>query len=492
MKSHRTGAAVAVLALSLLPAVGAAQTSEDQMRAHLERQRRSAPEVLPEDQIIVDRRQPIPFVPFEMVDIVTGEPIAHDQILELPDGKKMPARDYFRELNLIEQGLCEMGYSLRQDWKEITIQRSPSDPQKLRAGLRHISGAVDESKPFRLHTEADLDAALQPQSIDFERPNLAVIRPELGNLRPIELAPPAKPAERPRPELADKLREINLPPKKEKAPVLVNTSNEYPFQLGDPNVFAAGVTGKLDMAGSEDVLKLDGIARAHVSVFGISSDLARLNASLDAPKTGDMRGRVTFDVLPFGTIYDETLKGASVKLTSPDITRSVDIPFANFRVMLGPVPVKVEAGAHGELGMHYFAGLNPSSAVAEFAPIVRSNLYVSAGADYYVAGVGVETRLTLVNYDLSMYGELRLWMQIPEGGTKPEMGIREKYEISQKLQMLSGNAYVWAYVYYPSCCIPPWSKKEWKWELFNWEGFTPVDGNLADVTRWTSLGIKAP
>ena len=481
-----------ILALALIlafPAPGSAQepTSAEEMTAPLRRQQANAPADLPSESIVVDRRQPIPFVPFEMVDVATGAPIPPEQVLELPDGKQMPAADYFRELNEIEKGFSEMGYSLRQDWSTITIQRSANDVTRLSSDLRRIHSAVDRGKPFRIHQDAELDQALLPQP-EAGRPDIAVMRAPL-RLPQIAEAEPPRVAERPESGVTNAIRTINLPKKK---PVLVSTSNEYPFQLGDPSVFAASVNGRLDLAGSEDLLKLTGSASANVSIFGISSDLARLDARLDAPKTGDMKGRVSFNVLPFGTIYDQTLTGASVKLTSPDITRGIDVTFANFRVMLGPVPVKVQAGAQGSLGMHYFAGLNPSSAVAEFAPIVRSNLYVRAGADYYVAGVGVATELTLVNYDLSMYGELRLWMQVPEGGTRPELGIRERYEISQKLQMLSGNAYVWAYVYYPSCCLPPWAKKEWRWELFNWDGFTPVDGTMVDVTRWTSLGIAAP
>lgn len=69
------------------------------------------------------------------------------------------------------------------------------------------------------------------------------------------------------------------------------------------------------------------------------------------------------------------------------------------------------------------------------------------------------------------------------------MGIREQYNIAHKLQMLSGNAFAFAFIYVPTCCIPPWTKKEWRWTMFEWEGFTPVNGELVDVTRWTSLGI---
>jgi hypothetical protein len=498
---QRTQRTLAVVLLAMLPAWVAAQglppdqqqTTGDQMTASLRRQQQTAPPDLPMDKIVVERRQPIPFVPFEMVDLNTGSPIPPDQLIQLPDfpekaeQKPVTAAEYYRQLNEIERGLCELGYSLRQDWDSIVIQRSVKDEAELQRGQRRMQSAVDESKPFRVRSDAEMKAAVEaavaPQPGPGGLPDLAVMR------QPMRVPVlPKGPQLAPRPEspAIDALRRVNVP-----KPAVVSTSNEYPFRLGDPSVFAAGVTGRLDLSGSEEVLKLTGAAKVDVSVFSASADIARLNAFVHAPKVGDMRARVTLDVLPFGTVYDEKLNGAS-KGWKDDKHYALEVPFANFRVMIGPVPVKVTAGAKASVGLHYFVGLNPSSAVAEFSPVVRSNLYVSAGVDYYVAGAGFNTSLTLVNYDLSLYGELRLWLQPPSDGAKPELGIREIYQISHKLNMLSGNASVYAYVYYPKVGLPPWGKKTWSWEMFNWAGFTPVDGELADVTRWTSLGIKAP
>jgi hypothetical protein len=310
-------------------------------------------------------------------------------------------------------------------------------------------------------------------------------RIEPANPNAIEVDP-----NRPDSAAARAARTIVVPPKTPK--VKVTWGEEYPFELGDPTLFAAGVNARLDIAGSEDRMKVDGWAKAGITVFSMPAELARFDAHLVAPKKGDMSGNISVNVVALGNVYEKTLTGASVKVSEPGVTYGIDIPLANFIVTLGPVPVRVSAGAQGSIGFRYFAGLNPASAVAEFAPIVRSNLYVKAGAEYYVAGVGIDTRLTLVNYDLSMYSELRLWMQTPEGGSKPEWGIRKNLEVSHKLQMLSGSSAVYAYVYYPTIGIPPWDRKEWRWQLFSWDGFTPVDGNLISVAEWTSLGIPLP
>ena len=471
------------------PLAAVAQTTPEQMTAALQRQRQNAPADLDPNLIAIERRQPIPFRPFEMIDVVTRAPIPPDSMLTVPDDVRGPrqirASDYFRELNEVERGLNELGYSLREDWTTITIQRSRVDQPALAAGVRRARSATNTARPFRQRSIQQLDV-----EADLKQPS-EVAPPTIGRIPNNIPAVPStgvKVIERPSTGVsrAAEAAKLNLPPPKK--PVVMSESHEYPFEIGDPKIFAASVSGKLDLAGSEDNMKLTGGARAGVSIFGIAADVARLDGWMNAPKKGNMTGKVSLDVLPFGTIYNLDLNGASIK-KADSMARGIDVEFANFRVMIGPVPVKVAAGAQGNVGMRYYAGLNPASAIAEFAPIVRSNLYVQAGVDIVVAGAGAGAALTLVNYDLSLYGALRLWTQIPDGGTKPELGIRNQFQVSHKLQMLSGNAYAYAYIYYPSCCIPPWKKKEWRWEMFSWDGFTPVDGNLADIDRWSSLGI---
>jgi hypothetical protein len=456
------------------------------MTAPLRRQQQNAPADLDPNLIVVERRQPKPFVPFEMVDVVTKRPIPADSMLILPDNKAVRAGEYFETLNRIEKGLNEIGYSLRDDWDTITVQRSRVNREALAAQARRARGSTNTAKPFHLRSIAELEQEAQlkqPVSDVMTVGRVPVNIPAVPNTEKKIANPGAANAV----GRAAEAGKLNLPPPK-KPGIVVTESREYPFSLGDPNVFAAGVYGKLDLAGSEENMKLTGNARANVSIFGITSDVARLDGWMNAPKKGNMTGKISLDVLPFGTVYNLALDGASIS-KADSAKRGVDVEFASFRVMIGPVPVKVKAGAQGSVGMRYYAGLNPASAVGEFAPIVRSNLYVQTGVDIVVAGAGAGADMTLVNYDLSMYGALRMWIQTPEGGTKPEMGIRQQFQMSHKLTMLSGNAYAYAYIYYPRCCIPPWGKKEWRWEMFSWDGFTPVDGEIADIDKWTSLGI---
>ena len=56
---------------------------------------------------------PIHFKPFEMVDPQTRRPIARTATIELPNGTRVPADEYYDQLNKFEKWLTENGCSLR-------------------------------------------------------------------------------------------------------------------------------------------------------------------------------------------------------------------------------------------------------------------------------------------------------------------------------------------------------------------------------------------
>lgn len=454
----------------------------------LERQKQNAPKDLNPNLIKVNKRQPLPFKPFEMRDPETGAEISPEVVLTLPDGKQAKAGEYYNTLNEIERGLNELGYSLREDWESITLQESIVDDTALKSQARLIRATVDENKPFSVRSFDEFNRdAMQPQperasdSLKVFKPPINVIAVPGGTKENTKIGGVAP---RIGQSTVDLINSINVP----KKPIVTRTVKEYPYSFGDPNLFSGSVNGKLDLNGSEEKMTLLGEAKAGASIFGITADVLRLTGSVNAPNKGNMTGKVTLDVLPLGTVYSLSLNGASIS-KEDGATKTLDANFANFRVMIGPVPVQVKAGARGDAGFRYYAGLNPTSAAAEFTPFVHSRVYVQAGVDVGVAGAGAGAEMTLLNYDLAMSGSIRLWAQIPEGQTKQMLGIREQYKISNKLEMLNGSAYAYAYIYVPKFGIPPWKKKEWRWDIWKWNGFTPINGELVNETRWTSLGI---
>ena len=457
----------------------------------LQRQRQNAPKELDPNLIKINRRQPIAFKPFEMRDPETGAEIPPDKVLTFPDGKQAKAGEYYQTLNEVERGLNALGYSLREDWESITIQESVVNEAALQSQARRIRASVNPNKSFAARSFEDFNREATQIQSGFENLEIASQPGKNPNIAASNSGGVAK--------VNDgavglrnvgrglEINKLNLPPKK---PVVAQSVKEYPYSIGDPKLFAGYVNGKLELKGSEENMALLGEAKAGASIFGINADLLRLNGNMNAPRKGNMTGKIGLDVLPFGTVYSLSLDGASISKKDA-ATKTLDATFANFRVMVGPVPVQVKAGAQGSAGFKYYAGLNPASALAELTPFVHSKVYVQAGVDIVVAGAGAAAEMTLVNYDLSMYGGVRLWVQTPEGQTKPMLGIRQQYQIAHKLEMLNGSAYAYAYIYVPKFGVPPWKKKEWRWDIWKWNGFTPIDGELVDETVWTSLGIPA-
>src|SRR5882724_2191950 len=125
--------------------------------AELQRQEMQTPEVTVDPSTIrVNRREPKPFVAFEMRDPETGAEIGPGTVLTLPDAKKVTAGQYYDELNKVEQGLNELGYSLREDWDNIVIQETIYDTTELSNQAKEVAAAHDQTKPLILNSFEDL------------------------------------------------------------------------------------------------------------------------------------------------------------------------------------------------------------------------------------------------------------------------------------------------------------------------------------------------
>jgi len=59
------------------------------------------------------KRAAIAFKPLDLHDPRTGKAVKPDDLITLPDGKKVKAGPYFAELNKLEQKFNAIGYSLR-------------------------------------------------------------------------------------------------------------------------------------------------------------------------------------------------------------------------------------------------------------------------------------------------------------------------------------------------------------------------------------------
>ncbi|MBA3404006.1 MAG: hypothetical protein H0U13_04840 [Gemmatimonadaceae bacterium] len=170
----------AVLLTAAAPQLAIAQTTPAEMTEVLERQRRAAAQDPDPGRIVILRKQPLPFTPFEMVDVITKAPMPADSTLVFPDGTHAKAGECFAKLNEIEKGLNEMGYSLREDWTSIVVQRSAVNTQALQEGARRARAMTNESKPFRVRSFDELNRDAMATQPDGGEASLAVMRPPPG------------------------------------------------------------------------------------------------------------------------------------------------------------------------------------------------------------------------------------------------------------------------------------------------------------------------
>ena len=388
--------------------------------------------------IKVNTRTAVQFRPFEVLDPTNRRPISRDTMLpELPNGKRLTAGQYYDELNRLEQRFNTIGYTLKEPTEaKIELQVTPLPSATLQRQVQMLQSAHLPNTRFQ---------PLNLQSLDLEHKRMIAMRPNLINLT---VAPTAK---------------------------TVHWVKDWNYNLGDPGVFSAYINGKIELNGTKDVTKIDGLATAGGSIFSHGFELLSVSGNLNSPKSGTMNAKVGVSVIGI-KVYnlDQNVSTGWSKsdTLSKTLDKSVSISFA-----LGPIPMNAKFGVQGTAGISYGVAIAPVKASANVAPFVHTKVYAQVGVDIVVAGAGAGANLTLLNTDGHLNGALSIEV---DSASKPYFKWTDSY--SQSLDMLSGNVYVYAYVYVPCWHVPPWCKNEWDWNVFNWSGFK-ASGYLFNDTK---------
>ncbi len=186
---------------------------------------------------------------------------------------------------------------------------------------------------------------------------------------------------------------------------------------------------------------------------------------------------------------------------------SVDVE-AQMWVTILIIPVKFEAGAHGEIGIFVECEKKlsfPSSHLYYKAgPYVDTSAYASAAVSYYIAWAGIKGTLSPVIKD-EFWGELSCSMELRNGGRDVWGGV--SFRVGNDLYGPHGKLGPYAGYRYPSICKKkvcvgfwifkkcfkvPWpciKKKEKWWVVVDWNSFQRND-ILLDVNE--SMTIRLP
>lgn len=406
--------------------------------------------------IKVNKRAPIAFKPFDIVDPATAKQIDPETILTLPNDRKISANDYYEELNRLEEGFNKLGYTLdvrRDPALQVRLQEISLPRAEIEANAKR-SKIIIESHKF--------PARPVPKTTEVLRRDFRTRLVEDRN-RLIRLQKHLYPGHGSDPPAGQQARSFYHP---------VETPK---FEFGYRDVFAVFLNGGLYLSGDLGKAEVKTEAEAGGYVFSNRVSILRLTGTTSAPSSGGtLKANLMAYILGIAyPIVDQKKTIPSVPLDqlpqvpSLDLTeewsKSDDYSFAA-SFPLGPILVSVRTGIRFTAGVGCGLFLSPLSASGQVGPFVASDVFVQGGIDIIIAEAGVRCTLLLLDNTLTMEAEVGL--DANERGPF----VAARFLIYDELEMLSGEFALFFCIYVPAWDWPPWKKKCWDWVIADWDG----------------------
>jgi hypothetical protein len=453
------------------------------------------------------------FEPFELKDPATGNPISADQQLTLPDGRQVNAGEYYAELNRLEQEFNQLGYSIRDKATERTIQESISrDQERFSPQLDKLQEAhqrLDTNQINQLRQRFDFNAVQQEalQQVQLEQDMIRArdtakpgsvnpgqidpgrvftprlnpsINPSINKIKQFKVPLSDRINIRDRVRFSDLFKEVAWEQQSRDQAKSGSYYGERNLWFGDKSRFYAYLKARIDVSGTGRMTQTNAEGKTGAYVFNNHAELFRATANLQAPDQGDLTGRL--NVAAFGNvIYDRQFRSPQLRY-SDSYSISRDVPIANLRFAVGPIPMKASFGLRGSVGVRYELAAAPRYASAKVTPFTNTKVYAEGGADIVVGGAGLGADLTLLNDEL----ELAAKAKIRTDFQNRKVFLDTNFYGYNSLDALGGRVYAYAYVYRPDFGIPPWTKEQWNWTIWNWKGFQQA-GYLFNVNESIAL-----
>lgn len=417
---------------------------------------------------ITYRKQPIPYKAFPMSDPRTGRTYQPDEEIEIVvqgTKKKVKARELFDQINLIEKALNEMGYTLRAggaqtlsalnycadllNKQHALIRQSLKDFASDVFSLQWKQKLEDAWKTYSenvLPSWSELEAAAQSSDFYFKFPPVPpVYAPSVPELKP--------------------------------APLNVKKEKRWSFEKGDPEKLHVSLTAGFAVRGDDKTAleaSADGLIKG--SVFGKEQEVLSANAYAKSP--GHEQGSASASLRVLGK---DVFPPWSQKVNAVDLKdqkeAAVDFKLEH-RGSLGPIPYKAEIGAKGIAGFQWGFNLVPFQAQAYVQPYAKAVGYGNAGADIFVAGIGVGGELKFIDVVVPIIGRIAL-----ECSDVAQIVYSLKSDIN--LEVLSGRLYIFAFLDYF------FDKAEWQEDIIKWTGPKLEKTIFHYEGKLSSLGLVA-
>src|SRR5579871_122276 len=452
------------------------------------------------------KRQPIPFKPFPIMDPQTRQPAARSAQITLPDGRKVPAGEYYDQLNALEADLNKRGFSLKTKQKNLILQQTTINRQQITAQGTRIA-ALHKPAPLTPMVKFKAAAPHSPIAAQLQR-HVAPEDAHVFGLQPNEyqtalthlgslnlkvngvgnlyqsgniIQNGIKNGTFPLPiKIIHWLGPFPTPP----PPTTINYSYPFNWSVGSQSTFEAYLRGSASITGTvyqvsnppddgelrstNNQVLLHGDATAGGAIFNQNIDILSGSADFSA---SNQQCNAKMDISVLGqSIFSLNESDPNSWNQSNQISKGIDY-HTTVSIQITILTLNCTVGASGEVGIQYSVSLASPLAYAagSFGPYVQANTYAQAGIgvgwSWLGAEAGVGGNMTLMKYSLDVEGQVGLLWFI-------NYGLFEKLQITDTLDLLSGHIYVYAQVNHP--CFPDvWDScsNQVSHDLWNWPGF---------------------
>jgi hypothetical protein len=255
------------------------------------------------------------------------------------------------------------------------------------------------------------------------------------------------------------------------------------YSVGNPSSFSAYVNGQLQLSGAATGTTALAQAAAGGAILGYQKDIVKATASASAYITGDNNVDVSVKVFGISAYSYHPPPSTGPTINTEVFKKGFDV-HESAKFPVGPFVVTATIGLRGTAELNYSLGLKQGGAFASLTPSVKADTYGTAGiGDGFFVEVGVGANLTLVDDKLPISWALQLTPNY--FATPPAWGVKFDYDITNRLNLLSGNIFLYA-------TLDWWfGKEEWKTTVFSWPGFQ-FNKTLFHDGGWISVGPPLP
>ena len=399
----------------------------------------------------VHKKAPIDHKPHRAIDPMTKKEIPGTHMMTLPNGNKLRVDALMANLNALEKRLNAHGHTLHDaaaEPKTVTLVTTRAPIAQMNAKAKAISAHHAPHNPrMKAAPRRAALATAHQDAAKKDRGRIAAVTKQLANAAGKNPAGPN------------------------------GTKKDWQFELGHRNLVAGVMAGKLEVQANQSGVSIHGEGEAGAYLMNQHIPLLKASATAKSPTSGAPTAQLSVTV--FGqTIYNKNFPITTTQEFSRSIDKSV-----SFRYEIGPIPMSVKLGATGTVGVRFFLGLRTMAVDAQIVPHVNVQAYLQAGIDMVIASAGVAGRMTLVNCEVRIGGSVSLHANSSRG-----LQFEEQVYVQSNLEMLSGKLAVFAEVYVPAWALPPWKKKHFEWDLWNWQGLKQ-SGYIVQVTRTQDLPL---